>query len=58
LGGCKRKKIANLLGSSGKKAVALSQLGAYVTVVAITEENQRYALECARAAGVSLDYIV
>jgi len=27
-------------------------------VVDITEENQRYALECARAAGVSLDYIV
>ena len=58
LGDVKSKKVANLLGSSGKKAVALSLLGAQVTVVDITEENQRYALECARAAGVSLDYIV
>jgi hypothetical protein len=45
LGDVKGKKIANLLGSSGKKAVALSLLGAQVTVVDITEENQRYALE-------------
>jgi SAM-dependent methyltransferase len=58
LGDVKGKKVANLLGSSGKKAVALSLLGARVTVVDIAEENQRYALECARAAGVSLDYIV
>jgi SAM-dependent methyltransferase len=29
-----------------------------VTVVDITEDNRRYALECAHAAGVSLDYIV
>lgn len=55
LGNVEEKKGANLLGSSGKKAVALSLLGAQVTVVDITEENQRYALECARAAGVSLD---
>jgi hypothetical protein len=55
--GCKRKKIANLLGSSGKKAVALSLLGAQVTIVDITEENQRYALECARAAELICDIL-
>lgn len=58
LGDVKGKKIANLLGSIGKKAIALSLLGAEVTVVDITKENQRYALECADAAGVSLNYIV
>ena len=58
LGDVKGKRVANLLGSSGKKAVALSLLGARVTVVDITEDHRRYALECARAAGVSLDYIV
>ena len=58
LGDVKGKQVANLLGSSGKKAVALSLLGARVTVVDITEDHRRYALECARAAGVSLDYIV
>lgn len=58
LGDVKGKKVANLLGSIGKKAIALSLLGAEVTVVDITVENQRYALECAQAAGVSLNYIV
>ena len=58
LGDVKDKKIANLLGSAGKKAVALSLLGAQVTVVDITEDNRRFALECAQAAGVSLDYVV
>ncbi len=58
LGDVKGKKVANLLGSSGKKAVALSLLGAQVTVVDMTEENRRYALETAHAAGVSLDYII
>lgn len=52
------KSVANLLGSCGRRAVALSLLGADVTVVDISEENQRYALELAGEAGVCLDYIV
>ena len=38
--------------------MALAILGAEVTVVDISEENQRYALEVARSAGVTIDYIV
>ena len=51
-------KIANICGSCGKKAVPLALLGADVTVFDISEENRRYALETARAAGVSLTYEV
>ena len=58
LGDLRGKKIANLLGSSGKKAVALALLNAEVTIVDMVEENRRYALECAQAAGVELDYLV
>ena len=53
----KSKKIMNLLGSNGYKAVALSLLGAEATVVDFSEENQRYALELAEAAGVAIRYI-
>lgn len=52
------KTVANLLGSHGRKAVALSLLGARVTIVDISEENERYAKEIAEAAGVSIDYFV
>ena len=58
LGELRGKRVANLLGSSGKKAIAMALLGAEVTVVDITEDNQRFALACAGAAGVSIDYIV
>ncbi|MBC8080621.1 MAG: class I SAM-dependent methyltransferase [Gorillibacterium sp.] len=54
----KGKKIANLLGSNGNKAVALALLGAKVTIVDFSEENQRYALELADAAGVDIRYVV
>ncbi len=57
-GGVKGKAIANLLGSNGRRAVALALLGADVTVVDISAENRRYALELAEAADVSLEYIV
>lgn len=50
------KRIANLLGSNGNKAVALALLGAEVTVVDFSEGNRKYALELAEAAGVALDY--
>jgi SAM-dependent methyltransferase len=52
------KKIVNLLGSHGSKAVALALLGAKVTVVDISSENARYAKELAEAAAVPLRYIV
>ncbi|MFL0269318.1 class I SAM-dependent methyltransferase [Candidatus Clostridium radicumherbarum] len=58
LGDVKGKKIANLLGSCGKKAVPLAILGADVTVIDISEENKNYAMEVAKEAGVDLTYIV
>jgi 2-polyprenyl-3-methyl-5-hydroxy-6-metoxy-1,4-benzoquinol methylase len=54
----KGKKIINLLGSHGSKAIALALLGAEVTVVDIASENARYAEELAREAGVNIKYIV
>lgn len=58
LGDVRGKKIANLLGSCGKKAVPLSILGADVTVVDISDQNRNYAMEVAKEAGVNLTYIV
>lgn len=58
MGDVKGKKIAVLLGSNGRKAIPLALLGASVTVVDISPENQRYALEVAREAGVEVEYIV
>lgn len=52
------KRVLNLLGSKGNKAVCFALLGADVTVVDISIENKRYAMELAEAAGVSLNYIV
>ncbi|OAB38351.1 class I SAM-dependent methyltransferase [Paenibacillus glacialis] len=52
------KKIANLCGSNGRKAVPLALLGAEVTVFDISEENKKYALELAKYANTSIDYIV
>ncbi|WP_404450158.1 class I SAM-dependent methyltransferase [Sutcliffiella horikoshii] len=58
MGDVKGKKIINLLGSKGNKAVSLALLGACVTVVDISEGNRQYATEVAERAGVSLNYIV
>ena len=44
--------------SCGKKAVPLAVLGAQVSVFDISKDNEKYALELAAAAGVSLDYVV
>ena len=54
----KGKRIINLLGSKGNKAVALALLGADVTVVDISASNAKYANELADAAGVSIQYVV
>ncbi|GEL05041.1 class I SAM-dependent methyltransferase [Rummeliibacillus stabekisii] len=54
----KGKKIANLCGSNGRKAVPLAIIGAVVTVFDISEENKRYALELAENANTYIEYIV
>ena len=51
-------KVANICGSCGKKAVPLALLGAEVTVLDISEENRRYAMETAEAAGTQISYVV
>lgn len=58
LGNVKGKRIANLLGSNGRKGIPLALLGADVTIVDISEENERYALELAKYAGVEIDYVI
>lgn len=52
------KKIVNLMGSNGMKAVALALLGADVTVVDYAKGNCRYARELAAAAGVEIHYVL
>ena len=44
MGDLKGKRVANLLGSKGNKAVCFALLGADVTVVDISEENKEYAM--------------
>ncbi|MGC4379349.1 class I SAM-dependent methyltransferase [Fictibacillus sp. Mic-4] len=58
IGNVNGKKVCNLLGSHGSKAVALALLGADVTVIDISESNARYAKELAEAAEVSVRYNV
>ncbi|MCB5239133.1 class I SAM-dependent methyltransferase [Niallia circulans] len=52
------KKIANLCGSNGRKAVPLALLGADVTIFDISVENERYAKELAYYANISITYVV
>lgn len=58
MGEVKGKRIANLLGSKGNKAVSFALLEADVTVVDISYENRKYAMKLAQSADVSIDYIV
>ncbi|WP_062107482.1 class I SAM-dependent methyltransferase [Bacillus niameyensis] len=58
LGDVSGKRIVNLLGSGGIRAVSLAVLGADVTVVDISAENARYAQELSKGAGVKINYIV
>ena len=51
------RRVLNLLGSNGRKAVSFALLGADVTVVDISEQNRLYATHVAAAAGVEIDYI-
>lgn len=52
------KKIMNLMGSNGTKAVSLSLLGADVTVADFSKENARYANELSHEAGTNINYII
>jgi 2-polyprenyl-3-methyl-5-hydroxy-6-metoxy-1,4-benzoquinol methylase len=56
LGDVSGKRVCNVQGSHGRVAVALALLGAQATVIDFAEENRRYALELAAAAGVKMDY--
>ena len=58
LGEVAGRRIVNLQGSHGRIAVALALKGAKVTVIDFAEENRRYALALAEAAGAALDYRV
>ncbi|CAH8712854.1 class I SAM-dependent methyltransferase [Paenibacillus thiaminolyticus] len=57
-GDVRRKRVINLLGSNGSKAVALALLGAEVTIVDFSAANECYAKELAGEAGVRIQYIV
>ena len=58
LGDVAGKRIINLLGSNGRKAVPLALLGADVTVLDISEGNMEYALALAKSVGVKINYIL
>ena len=51
-------RVANICGSCGKKAIPLALLGADVTIFDISEANQRYAMETAQAAHVTIHFEV
>ncbi len=51
-------RVANICGSCGKKAIPLALLGAEVTVFDISDDNRRYAMEMAAAAGTGISYEV
>ena len=58
LGDVKGKKIMNIMGSNGTKAVALALMGADAAVVDFSQGNKSYALDLAEAAGVKINYIL
>ncbi|WP_442597539.1 class I SAM-dependent methyltransferase [Neobacillus sp. D3-1R] len=58
MGDVKSKNVLHLMGSNGVKGVALSIIGAKVTIVDFSKENERFATELAKEAGVSLHYVV
>lgn len=58
LGPIENKRIVNIMGSHGLKAIALSVLGAKTTVIDISESNRKYALDVAEAAGTKIEYHV
>ena len=51
-------KVANICGSCGKKAIPLALLSSDVTIFDISEDNKKYAMETAAAAGVTINFEV
>ena len=45
LGDVKGRRVLHPLGSNGRKGIPLAILGAEVTIIDISEENRRYALD-------------
>jgi 2-polyprenyl-3-methyl-5-hydroxy-6-metoxy-1,4-benzoquinol methylase len=59
LGEVKDKRVINLLGSNGTKAVSVALLGAKeVKVVDIADENAKFGYDLAHACNVKIDYII
>jgi 2-polyprenyl-3-methyl-5-hydroxy-6-metoxy-1,4-benzoquinol methylase len=58
MGPLEGRRVLNLLGSNGTKAVACALLGAEVSVVDFSEENKRYAEALALHADVHINYYV
>jgi SAM-dependent methyltransferase len=52
------KRICSVQGSHGRIAIALALSGADATVIDFSEENRRFAMATAEAAGVRIDYVV
>ena len=52
------KRIANVCGSDGRRAIPFAVLGAEATVFDISEPQKKYALELAEAVGVKLEYVL
>jgi hypothetical protein len=50
------KHVAGVCGSDGRRALALALLNAGATVFDISEPQKKYALELAKAAGVTIGY--
>ena len=48
------KRVASVCGSDGRRAVALTVLGAEATVFDISEPQKKYAMELAKAADVNI----
>jgi cyclopropane fatty-acyl-phospholipid synthase-like methyltransferase len=58
LGEISGKKILNLMGSNGSKAICLTLLGAEVTIVDFSDENALYCKEMSEHLGCHISYIV
>jgi 2-polyprenyl-3-methyl-5-hydroxy-6-metoxy-1,4-benzoquinol methylase len=59
IGEVRGKRVINLLGSNGTKAISLALMGAKeVKVVDIASENARFGYDLARACNVEIEYII
>jgi ubiquinone/menaquinone biosynthesis C-methylase UbiE len=57
MGDVKGKRIINLCGSHGRRAIPLALMGGEVTIIDISKENKKFAEEVAREAGTEFQYI-